>query len=122
MAVHTIEAIALSQGQRGTEQQARDWCAQLEAGGILYFPRTPIPVPKADLDFLLGRRQSGSSLHKNIAYKPDRDLLSGADTKSAAPGELEQLHAVMRRYSASVDEFLAGFLAPYQRRWLLDYA
>ncbi len=28
----------------------------------------------------------------------------------------------MRRYSASVDNFLAGFLAPYQRRWRLDYA
>ena len=28
----------------------------------------------------------------------------------------------MRRYSASVEDFLARFLAPYQKRWALDYA
>ena len=29
---------------------------------------------------------------------------------------------VMRRYSTSVDAFLEKFLAPYRRRWRLDYA
>jgi hypothetical protein len=28
----------------------------------------------------------------------------------------------MRRYSASVEGFLTRFLAPYQKRWVLDYA
>ena len=105
-------------GSAGT----RAWCAHLEAGGILYFPHTPVPVPPGDLEFLLGQRQSGSRLHKNIAYKPDRDQLSGADPQSTPAADIAQLHAVMRRYSASIESFLTGFLAPYQRRWRLDFA
>lgn len=103
-------------------EQLRRWCAQLEAGGVLYFPQTPVPIPAEDLAFLLGRQQSGSKLHKNIAYKPNRDKLSGADRNSAGAAELEQMRAAMRRYSAGVDAFLSQFLAPYARRWKLDYA
>jgi 3-deoxy-D-manno-oct-2-ulosonic acid (Kdo) hydroxylase len=102
--------------------EARAWCAHLESGGILYFPETPVPLPPSDLEFLLGQHQTGSRLHKNIAYKPQRDQLSGADPKSTTPADIEQLHAVMRRYSASIDGFLTSFLAPYQRRWQLDFA
>jgi len=122
MAIQTIQLSALQNSSPQTNEQTRAWCARLEAGGILYFPQTPIPIPPPDLQFLLGQQQTGSRFHKNIAYKPDRDQLSGVDTKTATPADLEQLHAVMRRYSASVDNFLAGFLAPYQRRWRLDYA
>jgi hypothetical protein len=96
------------------------WCRQLESGAVLYFPETPLPIPPEDLAFLLQQRQSGSSTHKNIAYKPDRDLLSGMEDSSAAGRE--QLHAIMRRYSASVAGFLTTFLAPYQGHWQLDYA
>jgi len=103
------------------DPQLRDWCAQLEAGQILYFPQTPVPIPPADLQFLIGQKQTGSALHKNIAFKPSADRLSGVD-KSASPPEAAQLHAVMRRYSDSVDSFLTRFLAPYSRRWRLDYA
>ncbi len=122
MPVHSILPGALSGARPRSNEQARDWCARLETGAILYFPQTPVPIPATDLQFLLSRHQSSSQLHKNIAYKPDRDLLSGADAKANTAGELEQLHAVMRRYSASVDGFLAGFLSPYERRWRLDYA
>ena len=117
MAIQTIQLNAIQSGSPQINEQTRAWCALLEAGGILYFPQTPIPIPPSDLQFLLGQQQTGSRLHKNIAYKPDRDQLSGVDKKTATPADLEQLHAVMRRYSASVDNFLAGFLAPYQRRW-----
>jgi hypothetical protein len=119
MPVHSIEPDALV--SPANENLIRQWCAQLEAGGILYFPETPIPIPPDDLHFLLGQQQTSSSLHKNIAYKPDKDKLSGVDDKSA-PAEVERMHQVMRRYSASVESFLAQFLAPYQKRWRLDYA
>ena len=122
MAIQTIQLDALRNDSPPKDAQTRAWCAHLEAGGILYFPQTPIPIPPSDLQFLLGQQQTGSRLHKNIAYKPGRDQLSGVDKKTATPADLEQLHAVMRRYSARVDNFLAGFLAPYQRRWRLDYA
>jgi hypothetical protein len=109
-----------------SDAQARAWCAQLEAGDILYFPETPVPIPQGDLAFLLGRQQTDSSLHKNIAYKPARDSrpdkLSGVDTKTADAAAVERLQGIMRAYSRSVVEFLTGFLSPYRAKWRLDYA
>jgi len=104
------------------DDSVRNWCSRLEAGAVLYFPQTPVPIPADDLTFLLGRQQTSSSLHKNIAYKPDRDKLSGVDEKSADSAEIVLLREVMRRYSKSIEAFLSHFLAPYQRRWRLDYA
>jgi len=102
--------------------QARAWCAQLEAGDILYFPQSPVPLSADDAAFLLGQQQTDSSLHKNIAYKPNLDKLSGFDPKTASPAAVERLHCIMRRYSQSVVAFLTGFLAPYRANWQLDYA
>jgi len=101
------------------QPQPLDWCRRLEAGDILYFPQTPIPFRPEDLSFLLGQQQTGSTLHKNIAYKPNLDTVSGLD--AGATG-LQQLTAVMRQYSQDVSSFLTGFLSPYQGRWQLDYA
>jgi len=123
MPVHAISTEELKSALTGSGgKQIRDWCAALEAGGILYFPRTPLPIPRADLNVLLGQQQTGSRLHKNIAYKPNRDELTGVDAKSSPGAVVEQVHDIMRRYSKSVEGFLAEFLAPYQRRWVLDYA
>jgi len=105
-----------------SDAQAREWCARLEAGDILYFPETPVPIPLGDLPFLLGQRQTDSSLHKNIAYKPKSDTLSGVDTKAADAAVAARLQSIMRQYSANVVAFLAGFLSPYQAQWELDYA
>jgi hypothetical protein len=122
MPVHAIELSELKNGLPPSSEQARSWCASLEAGGILYFPQTPVPISDTDVQFLLGKQQTTSRVHKNIAYKPDRDLLSGIDRKTTAPQEFDHFQDVMRRYSASVTQFLKGFLAPYQQRWQLDYA
>ena len=116
MAVVSIANLAPS------PEQARAWCAQLEAGDILFFPQTPVPLTADDTSFLLGQQQTDSSLHKNIAYKPNIDKLSGFDAKTASPAAVERLHAIMRRYSQSVVAFLTGFLAPYRANWHLDYA
>jgi hypothetical protein len=120
MPVQTIPTESLK--SLDSNDQIRRWCSRLEAGDVLYFPQTPVPIPADDLTFLLGQQQSSSSLHKNIAYKPDRDKLTGIDAKSADPGESTRMHEVMRRYSKSVETFLFEFLAPYERRWRLDYA
>lgn len=123
MPVHAISLDDLNTARSGAgRRHIRDWCAALEAGGILYFPQTPLPIPPADLDVLLGQQQTGSRLHKNIAYKPNRDELTGVDAKSSPQQVVEQVHDVMRRYSKSVEGFLTEFLAPYQKRWVLDYA
>jgi 3-deoxy-D-manno-oct-2-ulosonic acid (Kdo) hydroxylase len=104
------------------EVQARAWCQRLEAGDILYFPQTPIPFRREDLSFLLDQQQTGSSLHKNIAYKPNLDTVSGLDGSTTSVAEMDQLRAVMRKYSQDVTRFLSGFLSPYGERWQLDYA
>jgi hypothetical protein len=106
----------------GLEERARAWCQQLEAGDILYFPRTPIRMRPEDLSFLLGQQQTGSTLHKNIAYKPNLDTVSGLEAGATGAAELKQLQAVMRQYSQDVARFLTRFLSPYQGHWQLDYA
>jgi len=105
-----------------SSEQLRAWCAALEAGGVLYFPETPLPIPPQDLELLLGQKQTGSKVHKNIAYKPNRDELTGVDASNTDAKTVEELHAIMRRYSASVEQFLGKFLAPYRKRWTMDYA
>jgi hypothetical protein len=117
-----IISILTEQLQSPSPDQLHDWCAQLEAGDILYFPQTPISIPESDLQFLLGQQQADSSLHKNIAYKPNIDKLSGVDTKTADAAAVARLQGIMRQYSKSVTEFLTGFLAPYKANWQLDYA
>ena len=122
MPVHSIQLEKTQGGSRTAWSKSAPGARFWKLAAFSIFRKLPLPIPAADLQFLLGQHQTGSRLHKNIAYKPDRDQLSGVDRKTATPEDVEQLHAVMRRYSASVDNFLAGFLAPYQRRWRLDYA
>jgi hypothetical protein len=122
VALITIDPAELRNGQPASDDQARAWCVQLEAGDILYFPQTPITIPQGDIEFLLGQQQTDSSLHKNIAYKPNLDKLSGVDTKTADAQAVARLQAIMRQYSHSVTEFLTGFLTPYRANWQLDYA
>jgi len=117
-----MPVLSISLDELRAQPRTHDWCTHLEAGGILYFPQTPVPIPPGDLQFLLGQRQTSSGLHKNIAYKPIRDELSGVDRKAAPAADVERLHTIMRGYSAGVETFLINFLAPYQRRWRLDYA
>ena len=104
-----------------SEEQARSWCRQLEEGNILFFPQTPIALPDDDVRFLLTLEQTSSGLHKNLAYKPDLDRVSGADMKGADSAASERLHRILREYSQQTTKFLASFLSPYRSRWKLDY-
>lgn len=122
MGLVTITRESLPGGNGRSEEQARSWCSQLESGDILYFPQTPIDIPQNDLEFLLGQQQTDSSLHKNIAYKPNIDKLSGVDTKTADAATVARLQGIMRAYSQAVVKFLTGFLSPYHGNWKLDYA
>jgi hypothetical protein len=106
----------------GPPEQHREWCERLEQGAILFFPKSPIALADEDLQFLRGQQQTDSSLHKNIAYKPKADELSGVDTKTANPAAVDRLRSIMRGYSQSVTGFLTGFLSPYAGQWQLDYA
>ncbi|MBT9331885.1 Kdo hydroxylase family protein [Paracidobacterium acidisoli] len=122
MGLLTIPLSEIPDGRPTTDQKAREWCARLEAGEILFFPETPVPLAEDDIHFLLGQQQTDSSLHKNIAYKPNIDRLSGVDTKTADATAVTRLRSVMRMYSQAVATFLTAFLTPYNGNWTLDYA
>jgi 3-deoxy-D-manno-octulosonic acid hydroxylase-like protein len=95
-------------------------CRELEAGNILFFPRTPFEISAADRQLLLGQKQTSAAYHKNVAYRPAADRITGLDKSESA--ESEQLRAVLRHYSQSAAKFLAELLPPYAGRWKLDYA
>jgi hypothetical protein len=100
--------------------RGRVLCGELEAGNILYFSRTPFDFPDEDIKFLLTRKQTDTALHKNIAYRPAVDRITGVDD-SSGPG-VERLRAIVRGYSQRSAKFLGGLLTPYAGKWRLDYA
>ncbi len=92
----------------------------LEAGDILLFPRTPFELPAEDRAFLLGQRQTDARYHKNIAYRPPQDRVTGV--VAGRPEDAETLRRVMREYSGRVIAFAAGLFPTYARHWRVDYA
>jgi hypothetical protein len=95
-------------------------CAQLEAGNILFFPHTPFEISPAERQILLGQKQTSAAYHKNVAYRPAEDRVTGLDKSESA--EAEQLRAILRHYSRSAAQFLAELLPSYAGKWSLDYA
>jgi hypothetical protein len=101
-----------------SESQTREACLQLERGDIIFFPQSPIEIPSQDRELLLGRKQTSSAYHKNIAYRPAEDRVTGLDD-SEQP-EAAELCRILRNYSQTAVEFLSRFLEPYAGRWKLD--
>ncbi len=93
-------------------------CQRLEEGKILFFSDIPFAISSQDLDFLRQQRQTNTKLHKNIAYRPREDRITG--TTTAEHGQADILLRIMRSYSQQVSSFLADLLKPYS--WQLDYA
>ncbi|HWY70723.1 MAG TPA: Kdo hydroxylase family protein [Terriglobales bacterium] len=119
MQLITIPTAELTATTRSPER-LREYCAQLETGDIIFFPETPIKIAQDDLDFLLGHQHVFGTFHKNIAYRPLEDRITGFE--SAEPSTAERLRRIMSRYSKDVIDFLGGFLGPYRSQWKVDYA
>jgi hypothetical protein len=100
-------------------KQAPWHCDQLERGKVLFFGHVPFVFPDADREFLLSQKQTGSRFHKNISYRPAKDLLKGVDENSP---DRERMNTIMRDFSASVTRFVSQFLAPYAGKMKLDFA
>src|SRR5947209_15514972 len=94
-------------------------CDQLERGKVLLFSHMPFEFPEIDREFLLSQKQTGSRFHKNISYRPAKDLLKGVDDNSP---DRERMNTIMRDFSASVTKFISQFLAPYTGKMKLDFA
>jgi hypothetical protein len=95
-------------------------CALLEAGHILFLPQSPISIPVEDRELLLGRKQTSSAYHKNIAYRPAEDRVTGLDASEQK--EAAELRRLLSDYSRRATEFLDRFLTPYAGKRKLDYA
>lgn len=101
-------------------ERACEICRELEVGAIVFFPGSPIDIPFPDRELLLGRKQSSSAYHKNIAYRPSEDRVTGLDASEQQ--EAVELRRILRDYSQRSVEFLMRFLIPYAGKWKLDYA
>lgn len=119
MGMVTITESSLSQPDAAERSQA--YCRQLEEGNILFFPVSPVSLAPEDVGFLLTLQQTDSGLHKNMAYKPSLDRVSGADVQGADPEAAKRLHRILQEHSQRATNFLAEFLLPYRSRWQLDY-
>src|SRR5215831_19437441 len=103
-----------------TVRPAPEYYRALEEGNVLFFPRTPWEFDPTNAEFLRGISQTSASFHKNIAYRPGPDKVSGFDPKSVT--DPERLRAVMRSLSHGVIGFLHKFLPRYMENCRLDYA
>ena len=104
-----------------SEVQAREeYYQQLERGNILFFPRTPFPLSEAERDVLRATSLTGGSLHKNIAYRPASDKVTGFD--KSASSDSEQLRAVLRAYSERALGLLRTILPRYMEGCRVDFA
>ena len=102
------------------ESRAAWYCRQLEAGEIVFFGHIPFNLPKENREFLLSQRQTNSRLHKNLSYRPKKNLLRGVSASSKK--DLNRLRGIMQSYSTEVTKFLSEFLAPYAENLSLDFA
>jgi hypothetical protein len=100
--------------------EARDPYGPLESGNILFFPEEGSGLSEADKNFLRGVGLAGGSLHKNVAYKPVQDRVSGFKTTDSEAAS--RLAGVMRHYARWAAEFTGRVLPRYKNSWKADYA
>jgi phytoene/squalene synthetase len=101
-----------------TSQELSAWhYQQLEAGGILFFPRTPIGLSEEQHRALLSQRQTEASYHKNIAYRPAEDVITGM----ARGSDREQLRRILKEYCRQTAGVIARLLPRYARSSRLDF-
>jgi len=97
-----------------------DFYLALEQGNILYFPHTPFEFSEQERDVLRSSALSSSKHHKNIAYRPATDKVTGFN--SGAVKDPERLRAVLRSYSRRALGFLRSFLPRYMEGCKVDFA
>lgn len=92
----------------------------LEQGSMLLLEKTPFLPTLPDSEFLRNQKQSQRASHKNIAYKPHLQRVTGTD--DLAEGEAAKLQRVLATYSEGAIAFLGALFPDYARLWKVDYA
>ncbi|HEV8341203.1 MAG TPA: Kdo hydroxylase family protein [Candidatus Binatia bacterium] len=118
--VREFEGARDADGFRISKDRLCWYSEQLEDGNMLFFPKSPFQLADEEIELLLSQRQAGVGYHKNIAYRPSQDRLSGF-VKQGREQE-EKLRSVMRSYSCRVIEILSTLLPHYAADWRIDFA
>lgn len=98
---------------------AVDYRPELEAGNVLYFPVTPFGFAEEFKEHLRNINFAGGAVHKNVAYRPASDRVTGVESD---PAQIERLRAILGEYSRRAVKFAAELLPQYAAGWKLDYA
>lgn len=110
----TIELVQVSTAER------EDLAPALEQGNILFFPQTPLEWKSQDRHALLSIAEVPGAHHKNIAYKPRVQKVTGL---SHVPGQTRaSVERALKSYSEWAIRFVAELLPSYARGWQVDYA
>ncbi len=106
------------------QNQAGDYtrwlCEQLERGHILTLADAPFLPTEPERAFLREQQQSSRKSHKNIAYKPFQQRMTGADI--ASEENAARLRTILAAYSQGAVACLSGLFPHYARVWRVDYA
>jgi hypothetical protein len=104
----------------GEVQPLEEHYLELERGNILFFPRTPFALSEDEREVMRGVSLTGGSVHKNIAYRPALDKVTGFD--KATVHDSERLREVLRAYSERALTLLRALLPRYMQACRVDLA
>ena len=90
------------------------------AGTSYFSPALRFRFPRKNANLLRSSELSSSRHHKNIAYRPASDKVTGFD--SGAVKDPERLRTVLRSYSQHALVFLRAFLPRYMEQCRIDFA
>ena len=105
---------------RQDEGYREQLCRRLEEGNILLLDPTPFAPNAEDGAFLREQRQTARASHKNIAYKPHLDKVTGVDGDSAQAED--RTRHIIAEYSRGALVLLADLFPAYSQHWRVDYA
>ena len=101
--------------QRLQQLQPDELSDSLERGSIVYFPRSPVPLPSAeDLEFFRSELPKRLKL-KNISYHPETGRTRGLDSDDA--GLVERVDRVLKSVSDEIAAFLGRTAPRLTKNW-----
>lgn len=92
----------------------------LEEGNILFFPQTPFELNSQDRQALLSIADVPGAHHKNIAFKPRAQKVTGLS--HVPPHSRASVEHALKSYSEWAIRFVAELLPSYARGWQVDYS
>ncbi len=114
--MHTVEVDI----ENNDVEYRNSLCLELESGNILTLAKAPYTPSAEDCAYLRTQNQTASTSHKNIAYKPDKKVVTGISSASAT--DMERTTEILSRYSRDSIAFMAQLLPAYSSSWKVDYA